>query len=216
MFLQRKLKVAYVEEHTGLRTLVCDYLESYGEMEVVLQTDNGYELLEFLKRCLPLPDICIMAISIPILDGISLLKKIKKMFRDLPCIIFSMHRNFNTVVKALSFGANAYISKHEDHRQLYRVVREVYKNGIAFSALADPALFESVRSKRISTVRLSAREKEFMVYASTDETWLEIAARMGVTINTIMTYKSRCFKKLKVGSRVSLAMQALRLGLVQL
>lgn len=210
------IKVIYAEEHKGLRQLICDYLESRGNIAIVLQTDNGYEVIEALKQSISLPDICVIGISMAVMDGITLLKKIKKRYPGLPCLIYSMHHNKNTIVKALGHGANAYLTKREDHAELYRTIMDVLDSGYAYTQAADQETLQQIRTGQVKPLQLSNREKQLMKYAATDDNWHQIAKRMGVRLSTVMTYRSRCFKKLKVKSRVSLALQAVKLGLVSI
>lgn len=209
------IRVVYAEEHKGLRQLVCDYLQSMGNIVIVLQTDNGFEVLEALKR-MTLPDICILGISMQIMDGITLLKKIKTSYFGLPCLVYSMHHNKNTIVKALGYGANAYLTKREDHAELYRTILDVLDKGYAYTQMAGQEVIQEIKAGKVKPIRLSNREKQLMKYAATDDNWHQIAKIMGVRLSTVMTYRSRCFKKLQVKSRVSLVLQAVKLGLVSI
>lgn len=216
MVSTKLIKVIYAEEHKGIRQLICDYLESKGDINILLQTDNGYEVIEALKQSISLPDICVLSISMTVMDGITLLKKIKKRYPGLPCLIYSMHHNKNTIVKALGHGANAYLTKREDHAELYRTIMDVLDNGYAYTQVADQETVQKIQSGKVKPLHLSNREKQLMKYAATDDNWHQIAVRMGVRLSTVMTYRARCFQKLQVKSRVSLALQAVKLGLVSI
>lgn len=212
------IKVAYVEDQVGIRRSVCKYLESTNKIQVVYESDNGNELIAFLRdnTTLQMPDVCIVDISMPKMDGLTLLKTIRSSWNRLPCVVYSMHANANTVQKAIHLGVKAYLTKENDYEVLYQAILEVIKNGFAYSDVAPEELFIKIRERHLRIPNITNREREFITLACTDHSYAEIARIMKITEKTAEGYRTKCYGKLKVNTRVGLALQAVRLGIINL
>ena len=216
MILSKQIKVVYAEDQLGVRKSVCEFLNEHENMEVVFDTDDGKQLINYLRRTIPVPSICILDITMPEMDGITLLKKIRKTWPKLPCLIYSMHRSTTTIAKAIYMGANGYLSKQHDYDALYQAVTDIITNGIAYTKDAGEDLFKKVRNNEIEVPVLTERERSFLELVATECTYQEIAQRMGVAYTTVKGYRETCFKKLNVNSRATLVLKSVRLGIINI
>ncbi|SFH37798.1 response regulator transcription factor [Pedobacter insulae] len=216
MNLWNTIRIAYVEDQTGVRNSVCRFLNAQADTEVTYDTDSGKELLMHLQHVVPLPTICILDISMPEMDGLTLLKKIRNKWSKLPCLIYSMHQGELTIAKAIHLGANGYFSKRHSYEELYQAVKDIVSNGVAYSKDADSTMFEQVLNNEIEVPNLSDREMIFIKYAGSELSYSEIATAMQISDKTVETYRSRCFSKLNVASRVGLAIKGIELGIINI
>lgn len=207
------ITIAYAEDQDGFRESVREYLESRG-IKVVFDSADGSELITFLKQCYRLPDLCILDISMPNMDGHSLLKAIRKSWRHMPCLIYSMHEAEPAILKALSLGANGYLSKQMRFADLYDAIQEVVTNGVVYTKYADAEKFRRLKDENIKIPLITEREREFLRHVVTELPYAEIARAMNVTRKTVEGYRERCFEKLQVKTRTGLAMTAVRLGII--
>lgn len=214
MILSKQIKIAYVEDHLGIRKSVCDFLNGHENVEVIFDTDDGKELINFLKRNLPMPTVCILDITMPEMDGITLLQKIRRRWSKLPCMIYTRHRTTLTIGNAIHLGANGYLTKNYGYAELYQAILDIAATGEAYTNDVSKELFEKVRNHEIEVPLLTKRERLFLEQIGTDYTYHEIAALMGVSYSTVKGYRETCFGKLKVNSRATLVLEAIRLGII--
>lgn len=215
-----KIRIAFVEDQPVVRKSVCDFLNSNPSLQVVCETDNGNELLAYLEQTIPPPNVCILDITMPKMDGLTLLKKIrkaKKTWSKIPCLIYSMHDNYPTVIKAIHFGANGYLSKTKyGFDELLKAIFDIKVSGYAYTLDADVTLFEDVLGNKIEVPILSEQLRVFIKYAGTELSYSEIAMAMNISEKTVETYRSRCFKKLRVSNRAALTIQGIKLGIINI
>lgn len=214
-----KIRIAYVEDQPVVRRAVCNFLNTHPALKVVCDTDSGHELLSFLDNTIPTPNLCILDITIPKMDGISLLEKIrksKKTWSKIPCLIYSMHNNQPTILQAIRFGVNGYISKNYGFDELLKAIFDIIDSGFAYTPDADPSLFEDVLNRKIEVPLLSEQLRVFIRYAGTELSYSEIAKAMKISDKTVETYRSRCFKRLNVTNRAGLTLQGIKLGIINI
>ncbi len=216
MNIWNKIRIAYVEDQPGMRNAVCSFLNSNPDVTVVFDTDNGNELLTYMQQHVPLPSICIIDISMPKMDGLTLLAMIRKTWRKLPCLIYSMHSNEQTILKAIHLGTNGYLSKKYGYDELFKAVLSIINTGIAYTPDADSRMFEMVTSQTIKVPLLSERERLFIRLAGSELSYMQIAVAMEISEKTVDNYRSKCFKKLNVTTRVGLTLQAIKLGIIHI
>jgi two-component system invasion response regulator UvrY len=212
------LKLALVEDHVLLRQSLKTYIQSHErEWSVVLEAQNGQSLADQLSR-LPLeeqPDIVLLDINMPHIDGYETLKWLKKYGPNIRVIMLSMYSDDQTIIRCLRIGANGYLSKTADGEELIRTIRAVWEKGEHYSqrvaSLAVAMLREDLAvdlQKQLQA--LTPKEMEFLRLVCTEWTYKEIADRMFISPRTVDIYRDQLFEKLGVRTRVGLAMYALR------
>lgn len=185
-------------------------------MEVVLDTEDGNILMDYLKSTVPLPDLLILDITMPVIDGLSLLKKIRGKYSSLPCLIYSAQADRLPIGKAIRLGANGYLSKEYNFDALYRAAADIIEHGFAYTPTADERFFELVRKNKILAPILTQRERQFIKHLASEKSYRQIAKFMNISANTIEGLRVKCFKKLRVTSKVGLVLAGVRLGIINL
>ncbi len=209
-------KIALVDDHVLLRTGLSGLLQSLGH-DVLFEADNGLNMQEKIAGH-EQPDIILMDINMPQLDGYATALWVKENLPLVKVIALSMYDDEGAIIKMLSAGARGYILKDIHPTQLDLAIHDVLEKGFYYSDLVNGKLLHAVQTMgekpEVPAVVLSDREKHFLSYACTELTYKEIADKMFVSPRTIDGYRDALFSKLQAKSRVGLALYAVRTGLV--
>src|SRR5688500_2421822 len=119
---------------------------------MIAEAENGMQLLNVLKHIQP--DVILLDIQMPIMDGLSTLPEIKKLYPDVKVIMLSMHNDHSMISRMMEIGANTYLTKESGSDLIYEAIKTVYAQEIFFNELTKKALLSGLRTKR--TVESSA------------------------------------------------------------
>lgn len=192
-------------------------LNSFGNYRVVLEALNGKELCEQLTTTKPLPDIILMDVNMPVMDGLTATKQIAPLYPGVKLVALSMNNDDSVIINMLRSGCCAYLLKDTHPDELEKALEEIYTKGY-YNADAANVNFRRLllAEQQNGGHKITEKELNFLQYACTDLTYKQIAHTMKLSERTIDGYRESLFGKLKVQSRVGLAMEALRRGLIKL
>ena len=198
-----------------IRVLVADHqpIVSYGirmlfenstDIKIVNTVNSAKQLLDYLKKSNT--DIVLMSIDLTDINGITVLRTIKKEFRNVSVIVFSTHPEDIYAISAIKAGASGYLSKSVTTSTIKRAVLKVYKGGIHVSKeLAQTITFEKNSQGTMNLYKkLSTREIEVLKLISSGKRNIEISCQLNINEKTVSTYKLRLMKKLNVSNLVDL------------
>ncbi|NDA62927.1 MAG: DNA-binding response regulator [Chitinophagia bacterium] len=206
------ITLALVDDHILFRKSMAALLELMGSFKVVFQGSNGMELIAYLEKQAG-PDLILLDVSMPIMNGPETCRWINKNCRETKVIALSMLRSETVIISMLTNGACAYLLKDAEPDELKNILIEVHEKGFAHNEMVPrPAL----RKQSAFPILLSDQEKLFIQWACTDKTHKEIADILNLSPRTIDGYRDSVFKKLQVNSRVGIVLHALRNGIVPL
>jgi two-component system invasion response regulator UvrY len=208
------IKVAYADDHLVVRKGISILLEAQDNIKVIIEAGNGLEMLNELSSCEIFPDVCLIDINMPVMNGHALLKAIRKRWPGLPCIILSALLDEYHVRELVRAGARGYLLKTCSPKELSRAIREVIHNGYYYNAILEKGALSTVPKvpPGMKSPVLNEREIEFMHLMCSDLKYSEIAVRMGTTFKTIDGLRARLCEKFNVHSRVCLVIAAIGLG----
>lgn len=211
------IKVALVDDHVILRKSLSVLIGMLQDFDVMIEAGNGKELIEQLKDD-HLPDIVLMDITMPVMDGVETTKWLKQNHPSIKVIALSMIKNDLIVIRMLKNGARGYILKDCEPEELREAMREVHEKGYFYNELVTPKMKGKSLEKEESLHKVMINEGEliFLRWACTEKTYKEIADEMGVSARTVDGYRDALFQKLEVTTRVGLAIYAIRNELVTL
>src|SRR4029077_8181800 len=110
------------------------------------EAENGMQLLNLLKHIKP--DVALLDIQMPVMDRMSTLPKVKKLFPGVKVIMLSMHNDHSVISKMMEIGANSYLTKESGSEMIYEAIKGVYENDFYFNELTNKALLSGLRTKR--------------------------------------------------------------------
>jgi|SRR5215471_2921791 len=212
------INVALVDDHALLRSGLANVINSFDGYEVLFQADNGKQFIESLKQN-KTPDIVLMDITMPEMDGFETTKWIKENAPDIKVLVLSMMDDDSSIIKMLQYGAKGYILKDSKPNVLKTALRDVAEKGFFLNEVVSGKLMYLINKGEtenyISEINLSDREKEFLKWCCTEKSYKEIAEAMNISTRTVETLRSNLFEKLETLSRVGLVMYAIRNGIVK-
>jgi len=212
------IKLAVVDDHKLFRSGLISLIEAVSDsFSILFEADNGLALTQKLDNQ-NLPDIIIMDVNMPGMDGFETVQWLKDNHPEINVLVVSMIEKEETIVKMLKLGVKGYLCKDVEPNELQEALSSVYNKGFYYTDFITGKLVHSLQNDdHVSGIDImNEREKEFLVLACSELTYSQIADKMCLSPKTIDGYRNSLFEKLEVKSRVGLAMLAVKQGWVQL
>lgn len=210
-----KISIGIVDDHQLFLKSLSLMLKSFKVYDVVVEALNGKELQEKIQQGAVVPSIMLIDVNMPVMNGIETAKWLSTNYPQTKLVALSMNDNDAVIIDMIKAGCCAYLLKETHPDELEKALQEIHAKGY-YNADASNINFRRLLQSEKEAVHITDKEKQFLQYACTDMTYKEIAALMFLSERTIDGYRETLFGKLKVQSRVGLAMEAIRKGLVNL
>ncbi len=206
-----KHSVVIVEDHILLSQAIASLVDTFQDFNVPYLCKNGKELLTKLKSKKNIPDVILMDVNMPILNGIETTHILKTDYPEIHVIALSVDEEESTIIKMLKAGANRYLLKDVEKSVLELALKEVIDNGYYHTKEVSKILIDSLSNKGgKGKVQLKEREIEFLKHVCSELTYKEIAEKMFLSPKTIDGYRDVLFHKLEVKNRVGLVLYAIK------
>jgi len=205
----KKYTIVIVEDHLLLSQAIGSIVDSFDDFEVVCLCNNGKVLTEKITTLGKVPDIVLMDINMPIMNGIETTEWLTKHHPTVKVLALSVEDDEGTVLRMLRAGAKGYLLKDTEKSILEHALLEVLKNGFYHTKDVTNILMNSISGDQKS-IQLKEKELIFIKYACTEMTYKEIAEKMFLSPKTIDNYRQNLFEKLEVKNRIGLAMYAIK------
>lgn len=210
------IRVLLVDDHTLVRESLVGILQSDGDIEVIAQAADGVEAVD--KALATRPDIVITDLSMPRLNGIEVVRRLRQALPDTRVLVLTMHQEDQYVLQAVRVGASGYLVKDSAAVELLAAVRNLHAGRGHFSPQAARALAEQLQHpERVLDDRyelLTAREREVFRLIAEGLTTKEIARQLGISTKTAENHRARVLTKIAVRNTAELVRYALRRGLL--
>jgi len=210
-----KIRIALVDDHVILRKSLAVLIELLQDFEIVLEAGNGVELISELKTK-PIPDIILLDITMPVMDGVETARWLKQNYPDAKVLALSMIKNDFIIIRMLKNGARGYILKDCEPGELKAALHQVYEKGFYYNELIQPKMKPKEGQEEESKIMFTEPELSFIRWACTEKSQKQIADEMQLSPRTVDGYRDSLFKKLNVNTRLGIALYAIKNGLVQL
>jgi two-component system, NarL family, invasion response regulator UvrY len=211
------IKVILVDDHIVLRKSLAVLIGMLQGFTVIGQADNGQQFINQLDEG-ELPDIVLMDITMPVMDGVETTKWLKQNYPSIRVVALSMLKNDLIVIRMLKNGARGYLLKDCDPTELKQAMTEVHEKGYYYNEWLTPKMKRIGMEENLlpSKIMMNERELIFLRLCCTEKTYKEIADEMGVSVRTVDGYRDALFQKLQVSTRVGLVLYAIKNELVLL
>ena len=200
------IRVLLADDHSILRDGLRRIIEASGQMSVVAETDNGNDAVSKARELKP--DVAVIDISMPGLDGLEVTSRLATYFPELPVLILTMHEEDQYIIRAIEAGAKGYITKRSAPEQLVNAIKKIHEGGryLTEAAMEVLALRVAKGEKNRSLLdTLSMRELQVLRRLAKGRTNREIAEIYGISIKTVDTYRARLLKKLGLRNNAELS-----------
>jgi two-component system invasion response regulator UvrY len=210
----RPITLGIVDDHQLYRKGLMSLLDKWDALyEVVLEAKDGESLIEKIGNTTP-PEVIIMDINMPRKDGFESISWLNEQHPDIQVLVLSMVGQEESIVRMIKYGVKGYLTKDIDPDVLHEALQTVVQGKFYYTDFLSRKLIHAIQED--DRITLTERELKFIKLACTEMTYQQIADEMFVSPKTVDGYRKALFEKLKVKSRVGLAMYAVNNRLIQL
>lgn len=211
------IKVLIADDHAIVRAGLRALIKSESSLELVGEAAGGYEAIELAGKTLP--DIIVLDLSMPDLDGIAVTKAVRLQFPELRILILTVHEDEALLREAIKSGASGYILKRAAEAELISAIQIIMRGDL----YVDPSMVRSLLSDTIkpssahreSIEPLTAREKEVLKLIVQGYTNRQIGEELNISVRTVEGHRANLSEKLGLHSRVELVRYAREHGLIE-
>ena len=202
----KKIRVLLVDDHMLVLDGLQARLELEGNIDIIATASNGLEALE--KAQDTHPDLVLMDVSMPILNGLEATKRFKAEQPHVKILMLSMHNDKEYILSLIQSGANGYVLKDVSSEELVQAINTVYQGGTYFSSGASDSLFSQV-VPNLSCEELSKREMAVLKALAMGLSNKEIALSLNISVRTVETHRQNLKNKLNIHTSAGLVKYAL-------
>ena len=206
--------IAIIDDHVLIAKALTGIIENFKQFNVLYECENGKVLQEKLVSKKNIPDIVLLDISMPIMDGFETAKWLTENHPQILIMALSMQDDEQSLIKMIKAGAKGYLLKNVHPTELEKALDSLVKNGSYYPDWATSKVFASLSKtdNSNSTVLFTGREKEFLQHSISEMSYKEIADKMCCSPRTVESYRDSLFEKLDLKTRVGLAVFAIKNG----
>ncbi len=216
--MMKKKTIVIVDDHLLFAQSLESLISKLEEYEVLAILKNGKELTQYYMHKRKVPDLILLDVKMPVMDGIQTMQWLKEHRPEQKVLALTMEDDEDTIIKMLRGGAKGYLLKDIHPENFEFAMKMVIEQGFYYSGKIESALrhAEDGEPTRNLHEKLTEREWKFLKYACTELTYKDIAGEMGLSPKTIENYREAVFKKLEVKTRVGLVIHCIRQNLVKI
>ena len=211
------IEIMLADDHVLMREGIKQLLEFDGSIEIIAEASDGVECLKKLKKCKP--QVLLLDINMPKMNGIEVLEEIKKKEIDVRVLILTVHNEVEYLLKAVDIGVDGYILKESESAELRRAI-DLVANGENY---IQPKLIPMLNSRLLSRDKdkdkielLTQREMEVLIQIANGMINKEIATSLHISERTVKNHISNIFKKIEVSDRTQAAVFAIKNDIIKL
>ena len=212
-------KIALVDDHLLIAKAISSIIEQFKDFEVLYECENGKVLQERFRTKKNIPDIVLLDISMPVMDGFETAAWIRENHPSVIVMALTMQGDDESLIRMIKSGARGYLQKNVHPTELQKALESLVQKGFYYPDWATSRVLQSIVSGTNDggdKIEMSEREKEFLRYACTELTYKEIGEKMFCSPRTVESYRDSLFEKLGVKTRVALALYAVKIRLHKL
>lgn len=208
--------IAIVDDHLLFAQSLTSLVSTFDKCTVLFHVQNGKEFITAMENRKETPDVVLLDINMPVMDGVETMAWIKEHYPEQKVLALSMDDREETIIKMLRLGAKGYLLKDIHPNIFEKAIDDVLTKGFYFSDRITNTILDSIDKKEnTNELRLRDREVEFLKLACTERTYKEIAEDMFLSPKTIDGYREVLFDKLEVKSRIGLVLYAIKNKLIE-
>ena len=207
-----KINLIVADDHQLFRDGLTALLNKHDFLNVLTNVEDGLELINVLKEGM-IPDIILLDLSMPNMNGFEVLKTLRKKYKDIKSIAISMHDDGNYIAKCAQNGAYGYLLKNTDEDEVLNAIKQVYNGNKYYNQELSKKMIDSMAEVK-SIKKLTKKELEILELLSKGLTTKEIASKLYISTRTVETHRSNMLKKLEVKNTVELINKASTLGII--
>lgn len=205
--------IAIADDHILLLQAIADMVNRFENFRVDIQCKNGDLLIKEISKANQKPEIVLMDVNMPIMNGVEATQWLSKAFPEIKVLALSVEEDEKTILSMLRAGAKGYLLKDVDKDTLKNALETLTESGFYHSSAVDNAMYNLVTGHTEQEVSLKDHETDFLKLICTEMTYKEIADKMQLSPKTIDGYRDALFVKLNVKNRIGLVLYAIKQGI---
>lgn len=221
--MEKQITIALVDDHMLVRNGIKSLLEEEKDLQVIAEGSNGYEAIEIVSKYKP--DILIIDVRMPELNGIDAVQKIQEKGSNSKSIVLSMHDSEEYILQSIKAGAFGYLLKDTDKKEFIKAIHTVHSGEKYFSGDISNVIVSNLLQNNNSTKKVSIsanhedpfgltkKEKQILKLILTGKTNSEISEALQNSKRTIETHRFNLMKKMNVKNLIELSTKASEFGL---
>lgn len=214
---QKKHTLAIVDDHLLFGSSLEKLINTFDQFRVLFKARNGVELQEKLVDQKSMPEIILLDINMPVMNGFETVKWLTENYPNIKVLALSVEDNEQVILKMIREGAKGYFLKDIHPDELREALLIVIDKGYYYSDRVTSSMVNALHpNNQETTVKLKENELTFLRLACTEMTYKEVADVMNLSPKTIDGYRQELFNKLRIKNRVGLVIYALKNNLVKL
>lgn len=212
------IKIAIADDYKIFREGLKKCIGSDQAMQVILEADNGEELINGFSK--NLPDVVIMDLKMPVMDGMEATQIIRKNFPEVKVLVVTMYDDDKFIIHLMEIGANGYLLKNTEPDEIRKSIYAVYENGYYFNDLVNKALLKklviknNIKPSFKKNIELTERELEVLKLICEEKTAAEIAKEIFLSPRSVEGIRQRLIDKVGVRNTAGIVMFAIKNGIV--
>lgn len=215
-----KINIAITDDATLFRKGLTLLLEDFNDIDVILEADNGQELLDQLAAAATLPDVIILDLQMPVLDGVDTAKILREEYGNIKIIVLSSHYSKAFILNMIEVGASAYLAKNTSPHEFATTIQNVHKNGFHYNQEVWAIIQKNLAKKEKITASfvedLTKRETEILQLLCEQYTSTEIAKQLFISKRTVEGHRNNLLSKLNCRNIAGLVVYAIQNQLVKI
>lgn len=213
-------RIVLTDDEALFRKGLSRILSDCDTCKILFEAENGLDLLAKLKAAAVLPNVILLDMQMPEMDGVDALKALQKQYPEIKVIILTSHYNATLIVKMLELGASAFMAKNIDPDELVKTIQNVVDKGFHYNdftvqLLRERLLLGKPKKKEI-TDELTSREKEILLLICDQYTNKEIADELYISQRTVEGHRNNMLEKSNSKNTVGLIIYAIENGIYSL
>lgn len=206
------IQIAIIDNHTLFRQGMISLLGDFEEVKIIFDAENGEDMISKIKKS-PLPDIILMDITMPVMDGYEATAWLKKNHPAVKVLALSMSDEDRPIINMLRSGAVGYMLKESKIRDVVHAMQTIQKHGYYLNELVSGKLLHTMQNKNTPTDKskeLTSNELTFLKLSCSELTYRQIADEMNLSPHTIDNYREALFQKFGLKSRTGMVLFAIK------
>ena len=214
-----KITIAIADDFKIFRDGLKVGLSMDDNLDVIAEADNGEDLLKLLETIHP--DIILMDLNMPILDGMEATKRVKKQYPTIKVLVVTMYDDDKFIIHLMEIGANGYLLKNAEPEEIRKSIYAVHENGYYFNDLVNKALLKklvlknNLRPSFNNNIEFTEREQEVLKLICEEKTATEIGKEIFLSPRSVEGIRQRLIEKVGVRNTAGLVMFAIKNGIVE-
>ncbi len=210
------IRVVIADDHRMIREGLKQLLELEGDISIVGEAGDGIECIE--EIAIKKPDVLLLDINMPRMDGLKVLQKLKEMKSNIKVLILTIHNEIEYLLKAVDIGVNGYVLKDSESDLLRKAIFAIHNGEIFIQPNMVPLLNDKLENREEETTTeslLTKREMEVLKLITEGLFNKEIAYNLSISEKTVKNHVSNIFRKISVSDRTQAAVYAIRNNIVE-